>query len=161
MLDASSGEPLNIFSTLARHPKLMKRWMVFAAHVLSKNTLSPRDRELLILRVGWRCQAPYEWGQHVIIGEACGISRHEIEAIAAGPTDPTWSAFDATLLRAADELHDDSRLSDTTWAALGQRYSDEQMIDVIFTVGNYHIVSMFLNSAGVQLDDGVSAWPMA
>src|SRR5262249_15300331 len=50
------AEPtLNIFGTLARHPKLLKRWLVFGNHVLAKSTLSARDRELLILRAGWRC----------------------------------------------------------------------------------------------------------
>ncbi len=77
------GKPLNIFATLARHPKLMKRWMVFGNHVLAKSTLSARDRELLILRTGWRCAAPYEWGQHVAIARAAGITDAEIERIAA------------------------------------------------------------------------------
>lgn len=157
---AAGGQPINIFSTLARHPKLMRRWMVFANHVLSKSTLSPRDRELLILRAGWRCQSPYEWGQHVAIGLRSNITRAEIDAIAAGPTDPTWNAFDAALLTAADELHDQARIGDTTWATLAEQYNEEQLIDVVFAVGQYHLVSMFLNTAGVQLDDGVDASPM-
>ena len=53
---------INIFATLAHHPKLMKRWLVFGNHVLAKSTLPPRDRELLILRTGWNCRASYEWG---------------------------------------------------------------------------------------------------
>ena len=155
-----TGQQLNIFATLARHPKLMKRWMVFASHILSKNTLSPRDRELLILRIGWLCQAPYEWGQHVAIGLRSDITRAEIDAITRGPADPTWNDFDAALLTAADELHEAARVSDATWAKLSTRYDDEQMIDVVFTVGQYNLVSMFLNSAGVELDDGVDASPM-
>ena len=67
-----NGEPLNIFGTLAHHPKLLKRWLVFGNHVLAKSTLPARDRELLILRTGWRCRAPYEWAQHVLIGRAVG-----------------------------------------------------------------------------------------
>ena len=65
---ALGGNPINIFGTLARHPKLLKRWLVFGSHVLGKNTLSDRDREILILRTGWNCSSPYEWGQHVAIG---------------------------------------------------------------------------------------------
>src|SRR5436190_23742181 len=71
---AFSGRVLNIFATLARHPKLLKRWLVFGTHVLGKSTLTPRERELLILRIGWRCGSDYEWGQHVVIGRAAGLT---------------------------------------------------------------------------------------
>jgi len=150
------GQVLNIFKTLAHHPKLMKRWLVFGAHVLGKTTLPARDRELLILRTGWKCRSPYEWGQHVVIARAAGITDDEIEAVAVGPDAQLWAPFDATLLRAADELHDDSSLSDATWQALSERYNEQQLLDTIFTVGQYHLVSMALNSCAVERDDGVT-----
>ena len=149
------GEVLNIFATLAHHPDLLRRWLVFATHVLSKNTLSPRDRELLILRTGWNCGSKYEWGQHVLIARRSDIDDDEIERVKAGPDDPAWSDDDRTLLQAADDLHDRSMISDDTWRALAARYSNEQLLDVVATVGNYHLVAMFLNSAGVELDPGV------
>ncbi|MCU1504131.1 MAG: Carboxymuconolactone decarboxylase [Ilumatobacteraceae bacterium] len=152
-----AGETLNIFGTLAHHPALLRRWLVFAGHVLSKSTLTPRDRELLILRTGVRCNSQYEFSQHAIIARRSDITDEEIDATKRDIDDHPWSDFDATLLRAADELHDDSRLSDATWATLTAKYSDEQLLDAIFAVGNYHIVSMVLNSCGVQLDEGVPA----
>jgi 4-carboxymuconolactone decarboxylase len=153
------GRVLNIFQTLARHPKLLKRWLVFGNHVLFKSTLSPRERELLILRTGWNCRAEYEWGQHVVIGKQVGISDAEIERITRGPDAPGWTAVEAALLRAADELHRDSRISDATWAALSEHYNTQQLIDAVFTVGQYTLVSMALNSLGVQLDEGIPGFP--
>jgi len=154
-LRAPDGSTLNIFATLANHPALLKRWLVFATHVLSKNTLSARDRELLILRVGVRCQAPYEFGQHVVIAQRCDIAAAEIEQVRVGPNHQAWSPFEAALLRAVDELHEFSRIQDDTWTTLSTQYSVEQMLDVIFTVGQYHLVSFALNSCGVVLDDGI------
>ena len=148
------GRVLNIYRSLAVHPKLLKRWAVFGTHVLYKNTLPPRDRELLILRTGWRCRSEYEWGQHAIIAKASGVTDDEIARVKQGP-DHGWSAADAALLRAADELHDDSFITDATWAALAERFSSQQLIDLVFTVGQYHTVSMALNTLGVQLDEGV------
>ena len=69
---------LNIFRTIAHHPELMKRWMVFGNHVLGNSSLSPRDRELAILRVGSRCRSGYEWSQHVRIALDAGLSEEEI-----------------------------------------------------------------------------------
>jgi len=79
------GRVLNIYRTLAAHPKLLKRWGVFGTHVLYKSTLPARERELLILRTGWLCRSEYEWGQHVIIAKGCGITEDEIERVKAGP----------------------------------------------------------------------------
>ena len=150
-----AGKPLNIFGTLAHHPALMRRWMVFATHVLSKSTLTPRDRELVILRIGARCQSQYEFSQHAIIARRSDITDAEIEATKVAIADHPWSTKDAALLRAADELHDDARVSDATWATLTAELTTEQVLDVIFAVGNYNLVSMVLNSTGVQLDEGV------
>jgi alkylhydroperoxidase family enzyme len=154
-LTGPDGAVINIFGTLGNHPDLLRRWMVFAAHVLSKSTLTPRDRELLILRTGWNCRSRYEFGQHVLIALEAGISQDEIEAVKVGSSHPTWSSFDSTLLKAADELHEHSTLTDATWDALAARYSTEQLLDAVAAVGAYHLVAMFLNSLRVELDPGV------
>jgi 4-carboxymuconolactone decarboxylase len=151
----AGGKVFNIFSTLAHHPELLKRWMVFANHVLVKSTLPPREREILILRIGWLCRAEYEWSQHMLIGKAVGLSDAEIDRIADGPDAEGWSSDDAALLRAVDELHGDAFVSDATWQALSARWSVQQMMDVVFTVGQYALVSMALNTLGVQLDEGL------
>ncbi|MEP7204547.1 MAG: carboxymuconolactone decarboxylase family protein, partial [Ilumatobacteraceae bacterium] len=154
-LRAPDGSPLNIFATLAHHPALLRRWLVFAAHVLAKSSLPPRDRELLILRTGWRCSSQYEFSQHAVIALRSDITADEVERTKWPIDQGDWVDHDAALLNAADELHDDAYISDATWTTLASRLADQQMLDVIFTVGNYHTVSFALNSCGVQLDDGV------
>ncbi len=151
--------PLNIFRTLANHPKLLKRWLVFGNHVLAKSTLPARERELAILRVGWLCRAEYEWAQHVVIAGGSGLSDEEIERISQGPDAPGWSEFERALLRAADELHEDAFVSDATWSALAAHYETQQLMDLVFTIGQYHLVSMALNSLGVQLEPGAARFP--
>jgi alkylhydroperoxidase family enzyme len=147
---------LNVFGTLARHPKMMKRWLVFANHVLLKSTISGRDRELAILRTGWRCNSPYEWGQHVVIGRRENITDDEIAMIAEGPDAAGWSEHDAAILRACDELHDAATISDATWETLTQRYDEQQCVDLVFAIGQYHLVSFALNAFGVERDDGLA-----
>ncbi len=148
-------EPLNIFKTLCHHPELMRRWLVFANHILGKSTLPAREREILILRIGWLCQAGYEWGQHVLIGRECGLDDEEIQRIKAGPDAEGWSETDRWLLRAVDELRSDAHIADATWAELARTWSKEQLMDLVFTVGQYNLVSMALNTFGVQPDPGL------
>lgn len=149
------GGTRNVFGTLAHHPDLLRRWLVFGTHVLAKSTLPARDREIAILRVGWLCSSPYEWGQHVVIARAEGITDEEIARIAAGPEAGGWDDATATLLRAVDELHGEQTITDGTWDALRNLYDDKQLLDLVFTVGQYHLVSMALNALHVERDDGV------
>lgn len=143
----------NVFATMANHPKLMKRWMVFANHVLAKSTLPARERELVILRIGWLCRSGYEFAQHAVIGLREGITAEELERLKAGPTAEGWGTLDAALLQAADDLHANHDISDPTWSVLSEHLTTEQIMDVVFAAGQYTLVSMALNTFGVQLDD--------
>jgi alkylhydroperoxidase family enzyme len=153
------GRVFNIFSTLAHHPKLLKRWLVFAGHILSKSTVPARQREIAILRMAWLSRAEYEWGHHVAIGKDAGLTADEIRRITEWPNADGWDPFEATLLRSVDELNTNTTLSVSTWSALAARYDTEQLIDFVFTVGHYKLVSMALNSLGVQLEEGFEEFP--
>ena len=144
---------INIFRVLMQHPRLTRAWSKFAGYILSdQQTLPAREREILILRIGWLNQAPYEFEQHVRIGKTCGLTDDEIDRITKGAS-AGWNKNDAALIQAADDLFKNSIVSDETWKTLSERYNTEQMMDVIFTVGQYNLVSWALNSLGVPLDD--------
>ncbi len=151
---------VNIFATIVRHPGLYRRWMPFAGKLLA-GKLPVRDRELLILRTAWHTRSPYEWGQHVRLSKAAGITDDEIERVIAGPSADGWAPFDRTLLQAADDLHDDACISDANWDALAKQYDERQLIEVPMLVGHYHMVAFALNSFGVQREPGVDGLPDA
>ncbi|WP_428669268.1 carboxymuconolactone decarboxylase family protein [Reyranella sp.] len=151
--NAMNGRIFNIFKVLAHHPKLVKRWTPFAGHILGKQTLPFRDRELLILRIGWLNQAEYEFAQHELIAKKGGISDTDIVWLKDGPKAAGWSEKESALLQVADDLFDNSVVSDETWETMSKYYSTEQLMDAVFTVGQYNMVSWALNSLGVPLDD--------
>ena len=156
--NAMNGRIFNIFKVLAHHPKLVKRWTPFAGHILQKQTLPFRDREMLILRIGWLNQARYEWEQHVRIAKAAGVSADEIDRIAQGP-GAGWNPVDAALLQAVDDLFTHSVIAPERWAVLTAHFSTEQVMDLVFTIGQYNLVSWALNSFGVPLDADLEAAP--
>lgn len=153
------GTPLNIFGVLGRHPKLLKRFNLLGGFLLNKGLLPERERELVILRIGWNARAQYEFGQHTIIGLRCGLTDDEITAITQPTGGHEWSVDDAALLALSDELSDDDCVSDATWTALSTRWSDAEIVELLIVAGFYRLVSGFLNSAGVQLDAGVPGFP--
>ncbi len=158
-LKDDNGKILNVFATLARHPKLVEEYSPFIWYILREQTLPARDREILILRIGWLCQAEYEFGQHRITGKRAGLTEEEILRITRGPDEPGWTEVESALLRAADELFHDAIIADATWKALSRHYDEKQLMDVVFTVGQYNMVSWMLNSFGVQLEEGVPGFP--
>jgi 4-carboxymuconolactone decarboxylase len=150
----SEGAVLNIFRTLVHAPKALTAFLAWGGYILSRrNSLSQRDRELVILRTGYNCGSGYEFTQHTRIGLDAGLTEAEVEAIKAGPDDPSWNEQDRAMLRVSDDLARDFHVSDESWAALSF-LSDKQKMDLVMTVGQYTQVSMILNSFGVQLDPG-------
>ncbi len=150
------GTPLNIFGTLAHHPKLLKRFNLMGGFLLNKGLLPAREREIVILRVGWNARAVYEFGQHTLIGKATGLTDAEVAALAGGTHD--WSDDDQALIDLADDLCRDDVVSDATWARLG-RWNDAERVELVVVAGFYRLVSGFLNTFGVELDAGVPGWP--
>jgi alkylhydroperoxidase family enzyme len=156
-----AGRLFNVFKTAAHHPDAAGSFDAFAfGHINSDaNTLSPRHRELLILRIGWLCRSEYEWAAHSDVARSIGFSEEDLVRITEGPDASEWTPFEASLLRAADELHSDAFITEATWQALSAQYNTQQLMDVVFTVGAYNLVSMLLNSWGVQLDEGFTGFP--
>jgi alkylhydroperoxidase family enzyme len=157
--DFGPGPIFNIFRTLARAPKALSRFNAWGGYVLSRrNALPEREREIVILRVGYLCKSGYEFAQHTRIGLRSGLTADEIERTKRGAS-AGWKPADAVLIKAADELVSGHFISDATWAELKKHYSEKQCMDVVFTVGQYTQVSMMLNTFGVQLEDGQTLDP--
>jgi alkylhydroperoxidase family enzyme len=155
----TEGRPkaLNALGTLAHHPALATAYNTFNGHLLFATTLTLRQRELLVLRVATVRGSAYEWAQHAVLAADVGLGDDEVARIISGPDAAGWSALDAALLRAVDELLADADLSETTWAALTAELDTQQIMDVIFTVGAYDILAMTFRAFRVPLDDDLPA----
>ena len=156
---AAEPETLNILRTLAHHPRLLGPFLGFATALAQQGTLSRRDSEMLALRASWNCQSEFEWGHHVVYARAAGLSESEIARIPVGPDAPGWSAEDRSLLRAADQLHAGQQIDETVWQALSSRYSEAQLVEIPFVVGQYTMLSMVANSTGVMLEQDLDRLP--
>lgn len=154
-----SGELLNIFRTLAHQPALLKRFNVLGGAFLAKGVLPARERELVILRVGWNCRSVYEFGQHTLIGREAGLTDEEIAALATTRAAGPWSTEDEALIALADEICADDCASAVTFAALRRRWNDAELVELVALVGFYRMVSGFLNTMGVEPEEGLPGWP--
>jgi alkylhydroperoxidase family enzyme len=155
----ATGGASNVFLTLAKNPELFRRWLPFYAEFYTAGRLAPRQRELLILRTAWRCRCDYEWGAHIRMGGAAGLTDEEIASVADRLNARTWSPADETLLRVVDELVDDHGVKRPTWDALTSYFDEPQLIEVLMVVGSYLGLAGFLNAVEVQREAGVPGLP--
>lgn len=144
--------PLNIFTTLARHPSLFRRWMGFGGALLS-GKLGARLRELVIMRTGHLCRSEYEWAQHVPLAKAAGISEDEIEALRTPLASGPWDGEDRLVLEAAEEIHEKGTITDPTWDSLSERFDEASLIELVMLVGQYHLVATTVRTLRIALEE--------
>lgn len=147
----------NILRSVAHHPKLLEPFLAFSA-TLARGALPRRASEMLALRAAWNCRSAFEWGHHVHYARAAGLDDDAIARIAKGPT-AGWEKNDRTLLEAADELHEQHRLSERTWARLADAWTNEQLVEIPFVVGHYTMLSMVCGALDVELEKGLPPLP--
>jgi alkylhydroperoxidase family enzyme len=146
----------NVFATLAAHPKLFEAWLPFCLYLLRCPDLSPRHREMVILRTAWSCGTHYEWVHHVNFALRSGLTEDEIRSLSdTGSAD--WTAEERGLIDAVDELHAHHTLTDETWNQLAAFLTTEQLIVLPMLVGQYTMLAGTLNALGVAIDDAVAA----
>lgn len=148
------GQPLNIHGVIARHPDLMAAYAPLREHVVKTSSLEARHRELVILRVAHRTECDYEWRHHVARGRKAGLDDERISRVKQGSEAPGWSPEESLLLRAVDEMLDHCELRPETLEAMGSALGDRQILDFVFAVGVYVIMSTLLKSARVPLEEG-------
>jgi 4-carboxymuconolactone decarboxylase len=150
---------VNVQATMAHHRALSRGFGGLYAVILNECATPRRQRELVILRTGWNCQAEYEFGQHTLYGREAGVTDEEIFAVTRPLNMYPWSDEDVALLQMADDLFTDFCVSDDTWSRLTEYWSTSEILEFLSAVLGYFAVCGLLNSLGVQLDDGIPGWP--
>jgi alkylhydroperoxidase family enzyme len=152
---ASVGMP-NAVGTYLRYPELATAVLPYAEHLLTRSALPAREREIVWLRTAWLARSGYVWAARAAVARELGMSASELAAIAEGPRASAWQPFERALLQAADELHVDAFVSDTTWRTLAARYDENQLIDLLYGVGEITMHASVANTLGIELEAGTS-----
>ncbi len=152
---------VNITATMARNRTMSKAFGPFAQACLFQGGLPRRIVELAVLRMGWNCQAVYEFGQHTLFGREAGLSDAEIYFVTRPLSQHAWAPEEHAALQVVDDLYADDCVSDAAWAGAAEHFDESELIHLLFAAGCYRVVSGFLNSVGCRLDEGVPGWPTA
>lgn len=141
---------------LLNHPQLAKAYLGYSQLLLIYENIPARERELIVLRVATLTNSEYEWAQHVRISQHEGIPDEVIRRVKLGSGHPDWNEKERYLIAAVEELVRDSFISDESWSGLSGYYNTEQLMEVMFIVGNYMQIAMMFNTMGAQLNPKLS-----
>ncbi len=155
----SPANAVNVRATLAHNRVVSRAVGNCAGAILNEGTVAARQRELAILRMGWNCQAVYEFGQHTLFGRSVGLRDEEIWLVTRPLSEGSWAPADRAVLQLADDLYTDDCVSDATWTEACHHFTPSEVVEFIAAAGCYRMVSGLLNSCGVALDEGVPGWP--
>jgi AhpD family alkylhydroperoxidase len=146
--------PPNLFLTLGRHRRLFRAWLVFAGALMPGGRLRRRDTELVILRVAHRRGCVYELDHHRRLGVRAGLAPADIDELAEpdAPAHPRWSAREAALLAAVDQLLDDRDVDDATWAELARHLDERRLVELVLLVGHYDMLATTIATLRIQPD---------
>lgn len=136
---------------LIRHPALYAVFLPFLKALVAETGLPPRDRQIVVLRMLALADETYEKAHHIEISRKTGLTDAEIAAVLVGEGG-SLSPFDRVLMNAAAELHREQRVADDTWAALAERYSQEQRMELVYLAGCYQTMAMLTKSFGIPLE---------
>lgn len=140
-----------IFPVFNIHRRLFWPWLLFASQMMPFGRLPKALREMLILRTAWHCRSRYEWGQHVEIALAAGVTDAQIVALSQGPNyleDPV----EKVAVQACDELCRSGLISEDTWQRLSDSFDDKTIIEITLLVGHYRMVAGLLINSGIALE---------
>lgn len=151
---ASGGKSPNVFTTLARHRGLFRRWLVFASGLMPGGKLKRAETELLILYVARAMRCEYEWDHHVRLGKKAGLTDEAIERVHREELgSDRWSPRELALLAAGRDLVEERAIGDAAWEALRAVATEEEIIEVCLLVGHYQMLAQTLTSLRVPLDE--------
>lgn len=142
----------HLFSTLGRTGVSFRGWLHFSSTLMPWGKLSRHDTELTILRVATLRDCAYETDHHKRIGRRAGITKAIYEQVRTGPSDPAWSDTHRALLTAVDELVQTKDLTDETWSALSEHYSDRELIEFCLLVAQYDGLATTIGVLGIERD---------
>lgn len=147
--------PINLYRLLAHLPELARRYRSMGRWIRFEAALDPRLRELAILQVGVITESAYETSHHVHIGHDFGLSDEDIKAVGAETKgQPSHlGERERVVLRAARELTSGVRLSDDTWAALGQWLTDAERLELTVVIAFYNMTVRILGATELDVED--------
>ena len=149
----ASVPPLNVFRMAANAPASFDGFLDFGSSILFESEFDARKREIAILRVAHVTRAIYEWTQHVTVAKMTGVTDQEIEKIAIEGSVTSLDEEGNLLCRVADEISLDVRLGDEALSLVLDRYGSRGATELILCVSYFNMVSRFLESTRVQLEE--------
>jgi 4-carboxymuconolactone decarboxylase len=144
---------INVYRLLLHNPPLAEAWFALNNAVRWKTRLDGRLRELVIIRIGVACNAPYILRQHIPkLAAAEGLTAEECAALRNWRDGPFFSRRERAALDYADALTVTTGATDEVFAALRSFFDEGQIVELTVLIGAYNMHARVLNGLDLDLE---------
>ncbi|WP_397576570.1 carboxymuconolactone decarboxylase family protein [Sphingorhabdus sp.] len=144
--------------TLAQHPRLAIASNDFGKYILVEANLTPRQREIIVLRVAWRFHSDHQWTHHVLSARKIGMTEDELSDLAQSQPSNSWVDDERALILAVDQLITNGQIEDATWAILSSKHDHRNMMDILYAIGLFTMNAWAFNAMGIELEPDVAEY---
>lgn len=153
------GTHMNIYRMLANSENGLKGFIRMGNALLYRCELDPVLRELAIIRVGRLSRAAYEVFQHERIGREAGVAEEKIAALRDATIEAAvFTDNEKAVLRFTDDVVRNVKASDKALKAVQAFLTPGALVELTLTIGYYMMVSRFLETMGVEGEEGQAEW---
>ncbi len=150
--------PHNALGTLMISEETCGPFLEYWVTCKQRMSLSVREQELVILRMGVLYASNYVWRHHVPVAREFGVTDDELQAVRAGRY-ATLATRDRALLALTDELVEARTISREAWNANRQILSDRELVELVHLVAQYVFFALLNNAMQVSVEEGLADIP--
>jgi 4-carboxymuconolactone decarboxylase len=158
-IEKSRGKVTGVFAVLLNSPRLAKLTADLGAYMRFDSVLPAATRELAILAALRELDCQREWSAHEGFAREAGVAEATIQTVKWARDLDGVADEDAEVIQCARELIRARRMNDATAAALGARYDDRALTELVALVGYYAMAACVLNAFEVEPDPGAPRLP--
>ena len=152
-IEDNGARILNLYKVAAHSPKVCLNLIRLGNSIIGRMELSPKLREIVILRVATLTGSEYEWAQHVPVALQLGVSQKQLDAISDWKNSPEFNDEERAVLQYTDEVAQKVKVTDQTFDRLKSLFNEQAIVELTITIGYYGMLARLLVPLQVEVDE--------
>lgn len=152
-IEDNGAKVINLYKAMANSPHVTRNLIKLGNSLISKTDLSPKLRELTIMRIAKLCGCEYEWAQHTPVALDSGVSQTQLDVIESWKESDDFTDEERAVLHYVDEVTQNVKVADKTFETLRQHLSERNIVELTLAIGWWGMLARFLVPLEVEIDE--------
>jgi 4-carboxymuconolactone decarboxylase len=152
-IEGNGARIINFYKVLANSPHVARNVIRLGNSLIGRTALSPKLRELTIMRIAKLCDCEYEWVQHTPVALQSGVSQAQLDAIGSWKESNNFDEEERAILQYVDEVAQNVKVADATFEALNKYLNEQNIVEVTLAIGWWGMLARLFVPLEVEVDE--------